>query len=195
MMLLGSDITQAYVFLLFAAAGVVTGGVYRFLYALTAKGGFWAVFVDIAVGVAAVVGTLWLNIVFNNGEARLYVYVAELGGALVSAAICGKPLDKLSARLYNRFTSKNGNEEQNDGTTVSQKVNGNIDDGGNPIGGAVALRVVDYAVANDLDEGSRRNVAKTVEQRQTKQRRKTGIAGLHKNRRIRRQMGGRTRLD
>ena len=54
MRLLGCDITQLYVFLLFAALGAVLGGVYLLLYMLTRHGGFWAVFADVAFGCAAV---------------------------------------------------------------------------------------------------------------------------------------------
>lgn len=66
MRLLGCDITQLYVFLLFAALGAVLGGVYLLLYMLTRHGGFWAVFADVAFGCAAVAAVCVVNLLFQQ---------------------------------------------------------------------------------------------------------------------------------
>ncbi len=189
MRLLGCDITQLYVFLLFAALGAVLGGVYLLLYMLTRHGGFWAVFADVAFGCAAVAAVCGVNLLFNNGEARLYVPLGLACGVCASVVILYKPLDKVACRLYNRLTFKR--KEQDDGSTVSQKIHGNTDDCGNSACCAVGVRTADYAVANDVHDDALAKVANPAGKRTKKQRGQTGSPGLHQDRRVHRPLGGR----
>ena len=159
MKLLGVGKEQLYVFLLFVALGVVVGVGYLIGYKLT-KGRLAAALFDGIYCTASAFALFFLNLTANNGQARLHVFVGLAVGVALSCAICSKPLDKPLGRLYNRLTQL-GSEVNDDGTTVSQKIDGNTDGSGNTGIGAVALRTVDNPVTNDGVARSRRKTAKT----------------------------------
>ena len=159
MKLLGVGKEQLYVFLLFVALGVVVGVVYLIGYKLT-KGRLAAALFDGIYCIGCAVVLFFVNLVRNNGQARLHVFVGLAVGVALSWLICAKPLDKPLGRLYNRLTQL-GSEVNDDGTTVPQKINGNTDCDGNTGSGTVALRIVDDAVANDGVARSRGKTAKT----------------------------------
>ena len=151
MKLLGVGKEQLYVFLLFVALGVVVGVGYLIGYKLT-KGRLAAALFDGIYCTASAFALFFLNLTANN--------VGLAVGVALSCAICSKPLDKPLGRLYNRLTQL-GSEVNDDGTTVSQKIDGNTDGSGNTGIGAVALRTVDNPVTNDGVARSRRKTAKT----------------------------------
>lgn len=167
MKLLGVGKEQLYVFLLFVALGVVVGVGYLIGYKLT-KGRLAAALFDGIYCTASAFALFFLNLTANNGQARLHVFVGLAIGVALSCAICSKPLDKPLGRLYNRLTQL-GSEVNDDGTTVSQKIDGNTDGSGNTGIGAVALRAVDNPVTNDGVARSRRKTAKTRGKRSKQQ--------------------------
>ena len=149
MKLLGEGVGQLRVFLLFLAVGAIVGLLYTFGEKMT-KSTLSAVIFDLLFGVLSATAVFWLNIVYNNGQVRAYVFVALSVGCKIAYFICNKPLDKLCKVLYNRLTSKN--ERQDNGTTVLQKINFDFDGGGNFVGTDSSLHPVDNAVANGIVE-------------------------------------------
>ncbi len=123
-MTLGEGIQQFYVFCAFVALGAVVALPYLFVLGLI-KDNLFSVIWDVVYGVATIF-LLWkFNLDFNNGEFRLFIFVAFLLGIAISCATCKSTLDKLSSRLYNLATLKKAVAQ--DGKTVLQKIDVNTD--------------------------------------------------------------------
>ena len=118
--MLGEGIEQLYVFVVFAVVGVAVAAVYIFGLGLFKSRLFGAIFDGVWGAVS-----LWLiwrvNLAVNNGQCRLFVFVAIAAGAAIAYFSCKRMLDKLSALLYNLFTTKLVDEP--DGNDFSQKDN------------------------------------------------------------------------
>ena len=118
--MLGVGIEQLYVFVVFAVLGVALAAVYIFGVGLFRGRVAGAIFDCVWGGVA-----LWLvwrvNLDVNNGQCRLYLFIALLVGALVAYITCKSMLDKASALLYNLFTTKL--VDKTDGSDLLQENN------------------------------------------------------------------------
>ena len=104
-MTLGKGIEQLQVFATFWAFSTIATAVYLFVNGFV-KTQLARVVLDVIVSVAMVPCFLKANIHFNNGEFRLFVFVALALGVATSYFCFRSTLDKLSTKLYNLFTTK-----------------------------------------------------------------------------------------
>ena len=113
-MTLGKGIEQLQVFGTFWALATVATVVYLFANGF-AKTQLARVILDAIFSLFAVPAFLIANVHFNNGEFRLFVFFAVALGIATSYICFRSTLDKLSAKLYNLFTTK---KLDNDGKTI-----------------------------------------------------------------------------
>ncbi len=110
-MTLGVGVAQFCVFLLFWACSVVVSTAYLFGEKLC-KTMVATVIFDVIFSVGAILFFIYLNIQTNNGECRLFLFLAIALGIVTSYFCFARPLDKLSNKVYNLFTTgkvdKNG---------------------------------------------------------------------------------------
>lgn len=187
--MLGEGVEQLCVFAVFAVTGVVLCACFVFC-AGVFRTRLSACVSDAAVGLAALYAVWKINLELNNGEFRLYVFLGLAMGAVIAYFTCKRTLDKASALLYNWFTKLTADDN---GQNFSQK--GNIDtvlrgDIGTDIAGVHAVGNADAVVVAQQQNGTPAN---SHRQRATRQRRVAGTERLPANRRVRPQMGGRTR--
>ena len=118
--MLGEGIEQLYVFVVFVVLGIVLAAVYIFGLGLF-RSKLAGVIFDCLWGAAS----LWLvwrtNLSFNNGQCRLYIFIALALGAAIAYFTCKSTLDKASGLLYNLYTTKM--VDASDGTDILQKNN------------------------------------------------------------------------
>ena len=103
--MLGVGIEQLRVFVVFAVLGVGLAAAYLFGLGLF-RGRLFGTIFDCVWGAVAVWLTWQTNLSVNNGQCRLYVFVALALGATVAYFTCKSLLDKASGMLYNLFTTK-----------------------------------------------------------------------------------------
>ena len=103
--MLGEGIEQLCVFAVFVVLGVTLAAVYIFGLGLFRSRLAGAIF-DGIWGAASLYLTWRVNLGVNNGECRLYVFVALALGAVIAYFTCKSMLDKVSAVLYNLFTTR-----------------------------------------------------------------------------------------
>ncbi len=112
--MLGKGIEQLQIFATFWALATVAGTVYLFVNGFV-KTQLARVVADSIFSIAAVPLFLMANLHFNNGEFRLFVFVALALGVATSYFCFCSTLDKLSTKLYNLFTNK---KVDNNGKTI-----------------------------------------------------------------------------
>ena len=113
-MTLGKGIEQLQIFSTFWALATVATVVYLFVNGF-AKTQLARIIVDAIFSLFAVPAFLLANVHFNNGEFRLFVFFAVALGVATSYICFRSTLDKLSAKLYNLFTTK---KVDNNGKTI-----------------------------------------------------------------------------
>ena len=118
--MLGVGIEQLYVFVVFGVLGVGIASVYIFGAGLF-RGRLAGTIFDCIWGAVS----LWLvwsvNLSVNNGQCRLFVFIALALGAVIAFFTCKRMLDKASALLYNLFTTKL--VDKSDGSNLLQENN------------------------------------------------------------------------
>ena len=118
--MLGEGIEQLYVFAVFFALAVGLAAVYLFGLGLF-RGRLAGTIFDCIWGAAALWLTWRVNLAVNNGQCRLYVFVALFAGATLACLTCKSMLDKASGMLYNLFTTKL--VDNSDGSNLLQENN------------------------------------------------------------------------
>ena len=113
-MTLGKGIEQLQIFATFWALATVATVVYLFVNGF-AKTQLARIIVDLIFSLFAVPAFLIANVHFNNGEFRLFVFLAVALGVTTSYICFRSTLDKLPAKLYNLFTTK---KVDNNGKTI-----------------------------------------------------------------------------
>ena len=118
--MLGQGIEQLYVFVVFVVLGIALCSAYLFGLGLFRSKLFGTIF-DCIWGAVS----LWLvwrvNLDVNNGQCRLFVFIAIVVGATLAYVSCKSMLDKASGLLYNLFTTKL--VDVSDGSNLLQKNN------------------------------------------------------------------------
>ena len=104
-MTLGKGIEQLHVFASFWAFACIATVLYSFVVGFL-KTQISRVIFDVIFSVAVVPLFLMANLHFNNGEFRLFVFLAMALGVATSCICFCRTLDKLSAKLYNLFTKQ-----------------------------------------------------------------------------------------
>lgn len=177
-MTLGEGIQQLYVFLAFVALGVISSVVYLFATAFF-KGKLASAIFDALFGVSFVFALWKLNVRANNGEFRLFVFVALFFGIFIATVTCKSTLDKAAAVVYNLTTS---HKAAKNGKTVLQKELGNIDDSGADGAGVSALYAADNSHAVDQFEAKSRKADGTGKGGRTRRSGKARTFGVPQNR-------------
>ena len=117
--MLGEGIEQLCVFAVFVALGVGFSALYIFGVGLT-KPRLAAIIFDLIFGAVCLYVVWKVNLEVNNGECRAFLFVGLALGSALTFVTCKRTLDKLSAMLYNLFTTKRVDD---DGTHILQKIN------------------------------------------------------------------------
>ena len=104
-MILGKGIEQLQIFATFWAFSTIATAVYLFVNGFV-KTQLARVIFDTIFSIAIVPAFWGANVHFNNGEFRLFVFLAVALGIATSYFCFCSTLDKLSAKLYNLFTTK-----------------------------------------------------------------------------------------
>ena len=181
-----------YVFALFWALGVLFSLAYIFFVGLL-RGKLAAAIFDGLFGAFAV-WLIWrVNLDFNNGQLRLYIFVALALGCAAAYFTCRRTLDKLSSLLYTWFTTKVS--DRKDDKAILQKVNGDSLHSGDIGADTVGADTVGNADADDVAQSARRTAGGTDRRRKKAGRNHAGTRRLSQNRRLRKKMGGRKRQD
>ncbi|MBO5866431.1 MAG: hypothetical protein J6Q55_00055 [Clostridia bacterium] len=102
-MTLGKGIEQLQVFATFWAISLLATVVYLFVNGFV-KNQLARVICDTIVSFGAILLFFWANLRFNNGEFRLFVFVAVAFGIATSCICFRRTLDKVTNKLYNLFT-------------------------------------------------------------------------------------------
>ena len=104
-MTLGKGIEQLQVFATFWAFSTLATAVYLFANGFV-KSQIARVICDVIFSLLVVPLFLTANLHLNNGEFRLYLFLAMALGVITSCICFGRILDKLANKLYNLFTTK-----------------------------------------------------------------------------------------
>ena len=189
-MTLGEGIVQLYVFAVFWALGVGFCLIYVFGVGLT-KTKLAAILFDCIFG-AIVVYSVWkVNLEVNNGEFRAFIFVGLVVGCVTAYFTCKSTLDKLSAMLYNLFTTQL--EKKSNGTDILQKVDGNNVRSGDTDSGTAGVPVADKPRSNVRTKRAHRNVRKASPRSRSRHERSSGLSRVSQKRRIREVVGRTTR--
>lgn len=189
--MLGEGIEQLCVFAVFVVLGVVFSAIYIFFVGLT-RTRLAGIIFDCIFGAAAIYVIWKTNLEVNNGECRAFLFVGLVSGSAISFVTCKRTLDKLSAMLYNLFTTKLVDK---DGTHILQEmVSSDIRDGDTDTGIA-SLHAAGNVDADVIAKRSRRG-ARSTNRRGKRQRRKTKrTSRVHEIERVRKGMGRTARPD
>ena len=104
---------QPFVFVLYLAWGLVCGFLCHMWQKLSAKFPKPAVLAgDRLLGISLCIATWVINLLFNYGQFRLYYIPAMFGGFVIYYKFFGALLDKGVVSLYNLFTSKGVNKDE-----------------------------------------------------------------------------------
>ena len=189
-MTLGEGVEQLYVFAVFFALGVGFSLIYIFGVGIT-KSKLAAIVYDSVFGAGAIFVTWKTNLEINNGEFRAFIFIGLALGCVITYLTCKRTLDKLSAMLYNLFTTKF--VDKGNGTDILQKVNIDNIRGGNAGAGAAGLHAVSDTDSMVVTKSTRRRVKRNDTASAGKRRRPTKIARVSSNRRLRKGVGRKTR--
>ena len=187
--MLGEGIEQLCVFAVFFALGVGFCALYVFGAGLT-KTKLAAIVFDCIFGAVATYVIWKVNLEVNNGECRAFLFVALAFGCVISLVTCKSTLDKLSAMLYNLFTTKLVDD---DGETVLQEVNSSDIHSGDTGTGIASLHAFGNADANVVTKRPRRKASNAHRRSKRARSVDAGAAGIHAIQRLRKKMGRRAR--
>ena len=183
--MLGKGIEQLCVFAVFFVLGAGFSAIYIFGVGLT-KPKIAAIIFDSILGAVATYVIWKVNLELNNGECRAFLFVALIFGCVITFVTCKSTLDKLSAMLYNLFTTK---LVDNDGTHILQEVNSSNIRSGDTDTGIASLHATGNADADVVTKRSRKRNGRT-HSRSAQRRNQTARAPrIHANKRLRKKMG------
>ena len=189
--MLGVGIQQLQVFVVFAVLGLALGAVYLFGMGLF-RSRLAIIIFDSIFGSLAIYAVFTTNLYINNGEFRLFTFVALAFGCVLAVFTCKTLLDKASSALYNLFVIR---EDNDDDALVSQQKNIDTNSSGDSAGAGTALHVADNTVA-DVVPKSKRSKASGANSRTVRQAsRAKRSSSIHANRRIRQTLGGKQRQN
>ena len=183
--MLGEGIEQLCVFAVFFALGVGFSALYIFGVGLT-KPKIAAIIFDCIFG-AVCLYVIWkVNLEVNNGECRAFLFVALIFGCAITFVTCKRTLDKLSAMLYNLFTTK---LVDNDGSHILQEINSSDIRSGDTGTGIASLHATGNSDADVVTKRTRRKASNT--HRRSKRTRSDNARAhrLHEIKRLRKGMG------
>ena len=184
--MLGEGIEQLYVFVVFVVLGVVLAAVYVFCLGLF-RSRLAGAICDCMWGAAS----LWLvwrtNLAVNNGECRLFVFIALAIGALIAYVTCKRMLDKASALLYNLFTTKL--VDKADGSNLLQENNVNTVRDGDIGATDTRLPVAGVTDATGSAKRTRKRIARNDSKGRRQRHHPARAARVHAIQRIRGKMG------
>lgn len=104
---------QPFVFVMYLAWGLVCGFLFHMWQKLSAKFPKPAVIAgDSLLGISLCIATWVINLLLNYGQFRLYYIPAMFGGFVIYYKFFGALLDKGVVSLYNLFTSKGVNKDE-----------------------------------------------------------------------------------
>ena len=187
--MLGEGIEQLCVFAVFVVVGVVLSALYLFAVGLT-KPRLAAIIFDCIFGATALFVIWKVNLEVNNGECRAFLFVALTLGCVTTFVTSKSTLDKLSAMLYNLFTTKLA---ERNGTDILQENNSSDIRSGDTGTGIASLHATGNADADVVAKRSRRRARKTNRRSKRAWSGNTGTVGIHANRRLRKAMGRKAR--
>ncbi len=118
---MGAGIEQLYIFAAFGAFGAVAAFLYHLIsFIKPVKHKRLTDTVKDTLFAALFLASLWLfNLKFNNGQFRLFVPLGVAFGAALYVLTCKRALDKAKVSLYNLFTEKKA-DENDDGKDILQ---------------------------------------------------------------------------
>ena len=191
-MTLGEGIEQLYVFAVFFALGLGFSLIYIFGVGLT-KSKLAAIIYDSVFGAGAIFVVWKTNLEINNGEFRAFIFIGLALGCVTTYFTCKSTLDKLSAMLYNLFTTKF--VEKGNGTDILQEVNIDNIRSGNAGAGAAGLHAVSNTDSMVVTKPTRRRVKRDDTAGARKRRRPAKATRVSSNRRLRKGVGRKTRSN
>ncbi|MDE7454522.1 MAG: spore cortex biosynthesis protein YabQ [Clostridia bacterium] len=184
--MLGKGIEQLYVFAVFVVFSLALCAVYLFGIGLF-RSRLATLLFDVIFGVTSLCATVLLNLAVNNGEFRLFVFVAMALGAIICVATCKTLLDKVSSALYNLFTTKV--EDSIDESHIPQK--DQLDTNGS--GGVdivdTGVHTANIAHANVLAKPTRGKTSKPDRRVKKTRRSHARTNRIYENRRVRKTLG------
>ena len=183
--MLGEGVQQFQVFVVFAVLGLALCSVYLFGMGLF-RGRLATIIFDCIFGACSVYAVFATNLATNNGEFRLFIFIALAFGCILSVFTCKTLLDKVSSALYNLFTIV---EDEQDATLISQQSKVGINSGGGSAGAASDLYAANNVVA-DVGSQTKRGKAASGNRRAARKRGRTQQhSGIYARRRVRKAVG------
>lgn len=189
--MLGEGIEQLCVFAVFFALGVGFCALYIFGVGLT-KPKLAAIIFDCIFGAVAIYVIWKVNLEINNGECRAFLFVGLALGCVTSFFTCRSTLDKLSAMLYNLFTTKLVDD---DGTHILQEINSDVIHSGDTGTGIAPLHATGRSGSAVIRKRPHRKVRTASGTGRSRDNRPSGNARVSPIRRLREKMGRRARTD
>lgn len=189
--MLGEGVQQFQVFVVFAVLGFALCSVYLFSMGLF-RSRLAIVIFDCIFGASSVYAVFAANLAVNNGEFRIFVFVALAIGSVLSVAICKTLLDKASSALYNLFTTK---EDDYNAARVSQQKIVNTDNIGSSAGSDTDLHATGIPVADVVIQPQRRKASSANRRSNKPTSRAKRPSAIHANRRIRQALGRKQRQN
>ena len=189
--MLGEGIEQLCVFAVFSVLGVGLTAIYIFGVGLT-KTKLAAIIFDSVFGAAAIYVIWKVNLEVNNGECRAFLFVGLIAGVAITFVTCKRTLDKLSAMLYNLFTTK---QVDDDGKTILQKMDSDTIRNGDTDTGIATLHATGKSRSAVVGKRSHSKVRTAVGRGRRYNRRTPSDARVPSIRRFRETMGRTARQD
>ena len=183
--MLGKGLEQLCVFVVFFVLGVGFSALYIFAVGLT-KPKLAAIVFDCIFGAVAIYVIWKVNLEVNNGECRAFLFVGLVFGCVITFVTCKTTLDKLSAMLYNLFTTK---KVDDDGTHILQEINSSDIRSSDTDTGTASLHATGNADADVVVKSSRRKASGVDSRSKRKKRSYQGTARISSIRRLREKMG------
>lgn len=190
--MLGEGIEQLQVFAVFAVLGLALTAVYLFFMGLF-KSRLATIIFDAIYGAAAIYAVFITNLSINNGQFRLFIFVALALGAIIGVATCKTLLDKASSALYNLFTTKT--EDDVDGLRVSQQKDIDTDSSGSSVGTGTGVHAADNALPDFVAKPTHRKTSKPNRRVEKARRSHARANRIYENRRVRQTLGRKQRKD
>ena len=183
--MLGEGLEQLRVFAVFVVLGVGFCAVYIFFAGLI-KSRLAGIIFDSIFGAVAIYVIWKTNLEVNNGECRLFIFIGLAFGSVISFVTCKRTLDKLSAMLYNLFTTKLVDK---DGKTILQEMDSGDIRSGDTGTGIAPLHATGNVDADVVTKRSRRGIRATGRKSKVRRGGATKTSRLHENKRVRKGMG------
>ena len=183
--MLGEGLEQLCVFAVFVVLGVGFCAIYIFFAGLT-KSRLAGVIFDSIFGAVAIYVVWKTNLEVNNGECRLFIFIGLVLGSVISFVTCKRTLDKLSAMLYNLFTTKLVDK---DGKTILQEMDSGVIRSGDTGTGIAPLHATGITDTMVVTKRTRRGIRATGRRSKVRRGKTTKTSRLHENKRVRKGMG------